>query len=156
MHVSAVNVRFFRSFNFDYLRKAHDGYVADPWDVVEPDGSNYPYVCVPLEPSVTTVVGANESGKSQLLSAIKYALGGTGMVPGDFCRYSQFFVIDQAMAYPDLGLEFHDLDEDEQEAIRKACKVEEQLACDRFLMFRVNGRDPSSTCGRQIGGGRTH
>ncbi len=68
MFASAVYLRFFRSFNLPY-----------------------PFVKVPLEDSVPTIVGANESGKSQLLSAIKHALSGKGIERGDFCRYSQFF-----------------------------------------------------------------
>src|SRR5205814_3717389 len=90
MFISAVYIRFFRSFNFDYLRKAHSQFAPDPWDVLEPDGLQYPFVRVPLEDRVTTAVGANESGKSQLLSAIKHALTGLGIERGHFCRHSQF------------------------------------------------------------------
>jgi hypothetical protein len=37
MFIAAVYIRFFRSFNFDYLRKAHKDFVPDPWDVLEPE-----------------------------------------------------------------------------------------------------------------------
>jgi hypothetical protein len=106
MFIATVYIRFFRSFNFDYLRKAHDRFVVDPWDELESDGLQYPFVKVPLEDGITTVVGANESGKSQLLWAMKHALTGQGIERGDFCRYSQFFAVNKAMAFPDFGLEF--------------------------------------------------
>ncbi|WP_433272680.1 AAA family ATPase [Actinosynnema sp. CS-041913] len=82
MHISTVYIRFFRSFNFDYLRKAHIDFAPDPWDALGTEGLQYPFVRVPLEDGVTTVVGANESGKSQLLSAVKHALTGDGIERG--------------------------------------------------------------------------
>ncbi|MEV6348369.1 AAA family ATPase [Actinoplanes sp. NPDC051851] len=142
MFISAVYVRFFRSFNFDYLRKAHRGFTPDPWDVLEPDGLQYPFVRIPLQRDVTTVVGANESGKSQLLWAIKHALTGKGIERADFCRYSQFFAVDKAMAFPDFGLEFRNLEPDDRETLGKACKIGFDEATDSFWMFRIGGKDP--------------
>lgn len=142
MYISAVYIRFFRSFNFDYLRKAHREFAPDPWDVLEPDGLQYPFVKVPLERDVTTVVGANESGKSQLLSAIKHGLTGKGIQRGDFCRYSQFFAVNRAMAFPDFGLEFKQLDLNDLEMLGKACKVKLDDDTESFSMFRVGGKDP--------------
>ncbi len=83
--ISAVYIRFFRSFNFDYLRKAHE-HTSPNRRTREPDGLQYPFVKVSLEDGVTTVVGANESGKSQLLSAIEMALTGKNIRRSDFCR----------------------------------------------------------------------
>lgn len=142
MFIATVYIRFFRSFNFDYLRKAHDGFVPDPWDELETGGLQYPFVKVPLEDGVTTVVGANESGKSQLLWAIKHALTGQGIERGDFCRYSQFFAVDRSMAFPDFGLEFKDLDLGDRAALAKACKVKLEDEIDSFSMFRIGGKEP--------------
>ncbi|MFG1740265.1 AAA family ATPase [Micromonospora chalcea] len=142
MFISAVYIRFFRSFNFDYLRKAHRDFAPEPWDVLEPEGLQYPFVRVPLERDVTTVVGANESGKSQLLSAIKHALTGKGVERGDFCRYSQFFAVNKAMAFPDFGLEFKHLDPNDRETLAKACKTQLDDDTESFSMFRVGGKDP--------------
>jgi predicted ATP-dependent endonuclease of OLD family len=121
MFLSAVYIRFFRSFNFDYLRKAHSDFQPSVWDALEPGGLQYPYVKVPIEDTITTVVGANESGKSQLLSAIKIALTGEGIRRGDFCRYSQFFAVNKDMALPEFGLEFKDLSSDDRQALIEAC-----------------------------------
>lgn len=142
MFIAAVYIRFFRSFNFDYLRKAHKDFVPDPWDVLEPDGLQYPFVKVPLEDGVTTVVGANESGKSQLLGAIKCALTGRGIERGDFCRYSQFFAVDKTMASPDFGLQFKNLETSDRETLRKACGGKLSDDFDTFLMFRIGNKKP--------------
>ncbi|OUD00115.1 AAA family ATPase [Streptosporangium minutum] len=142
MIISAVLIRFFRSFNFDYLRKAHENFTPAPWDVLESDDLQYPFVRVPLEATVTTVVGANESGKSQLLSAIKCALTGVGIERGDFCRYSQFFAVNRSMAFPDFGLEFRNLEENERTILAKACKITIDEGLTTFILFRINGKDP--------------
>lgn len=78
MRLATVYARFFRSLNYDYLRKSHPDYQPDPWDAT-PSGLDYPFVRVRLEQDITTVVGANESGKSQLLDAIKCGLTGEGI-----------------------------------------------------------------------------
>ena len=60
MHLKSVYVRFYKSFNFDYLRKHHRGAQPDEWEQV--DGQWYPFVHVTIEKDITTVVGPNESG----------------------------------------------------------------------------------------------
>ena len=42
MFISAVYVRFFRSFNFDYLRKAHRGFVPGSPCSVHDEGLSVP------------------------------------------------------------------------------------------------------------------
>ena len=43
MILKTAYVRFYRAFNFDYLRKRNPGATPDPWDKME-DGSFYPYI----------------------------------------------------------------------------------------------------------------
>ena len=119
MRITNVYVRFFRSFNYDYLRKNHTSSKPSPWDLWD-GGGWYPFVDVPLEAGITTVVGANESGKSQLLGAIKRALTGRDIVRGDFCRYSGFFAVDESMAVPEFGLRLSDFDDSDRGALDKA------------------------------------
>ncbi|WP_329177292.1 AAA family ATPase [Streptomyces sp. NBC_01477] len=142
MFISTVYIRFFRSFNYDYLRKAHPDFKADPWDLLDNKDLQYPFVKVSLEPGVTTVVGANESGKSQLLHAVKRALTGRNIARGDFCRYSQFFAVNKAMAYPDFGLKFKGLDAEDRAAVGKACGKTLDASTDRFLLFRIGSGTP--------------
>jgi energy-coupling factor transporter ATP-binding protein EcfA2 len=133
-----VYVRFFRSFNFDYLRQAHKEYKPAPWDTLD-DGRAYPFVQIPLTPDVTTVVGANESGKSQLLDAIKYALSGQGAKPSDFCRYSEVFSISRQLPSPDFGLELGALTQAERASVGAAIGVSLE-ADDQVRLFRFSGR----------------
>ena len=119
MRIANVQVRFFRSFNYDYIRKWHPDAEARPWEAWEGHGW-YPFVNVSLEPGITTVVGANESGKSQLLDAVKRALTGEQIERRDFCRYSRFFAVDSSMSVPEFGLRFSELSEEDGRALNKA------------------------------------
>lgn len=104
MHLTRLYVRFFRSFNYDYERKARGNATPATWELI--DGVWYPFIRVPLDTAVTAVVGANESGKSHLLDAIEQALTGDGIHRRDFCRYSQLFSVETGESrVPDLGVE---------------------------------------------------
>ncbi|WP_460579690.1 AAA family ATPase [Humibacter ginsengisoli] len=138
MIVATLYVRFFRSFNFDYLRQAHNRYQPDLWDVLE-DGRAFPFVQIPLAPDVTTVVGANESGKSQLLDAIKFTLTGQGAKPSDFCRYSEVFSINRDLPSPDFGLQLGGLTDTDRASIGTAIGAE-LSADDQVRVFRLSGR----------------
>jgi len=135
MRVTEVLVRFYRVFNYDYLRKYHDRSSELPWEILE-DGSWYPFVSVPLADDITTIVGANESGKSQILAALKVALTGVGAERRDFCRYSKFFIVDQAMRLPDFGVTLGHLDQDEQAAVAKICRPELEVLPVSFTLVR--------------------
>lgn len=137
MILDAAYVRFFRSLNYDYLRKTDNRYQPDPWDVT-PDGMNYPFVEVSLEPDITTVVGANESGKSQLLEVLKQALTGQGIVRGDFCRYSRFFSRDSRLTMPEFGLRFTHLSAEERQTVASMCELETPPTPGTIALFRMN------------------
>lgn len=122
MKIRAVLARFYKSFNYDYLRKSHPKPRPEPWEDL--DGDWHPYVRVAIDHLVTTVVGANESGKSHLLSAIEKALTGEGIERSDFCRYSPLFGIRRGQVrLPDLGLEFSDLAADERKVLVDALQL---------------------------------
>jgi len=109
--LSRVDVRFFRSFNYDFERKARDENAPAPWEDQEPW---YPFVRVPLEPDISAIVGANESGKSQLLKAIQAALTGNPIRREDFCRYSEEYSVQaDEIRLPEFGAVFR-LEEAEQ------------------------------------------
>lgn len=102
MRVHEVWIRFYKSFNFDYELKANPNAKPQPWQDT-PDGW-MPHVRIPMESSITAVVGANESGKTHLLDAIRIALTGEGLLQRDFCRYSSLFSVEQgSRLYPEVG-----------------------------------------------------
>lgn len=136
MRIAELHVRFYKAFNFDYMRKYDRDADRRPWETME-DGSWYPFVNVPIERGITTVVGANESGKSQVLDAIEIALTGSGLQRTDFCRYSKFFLVDKVIRLPDLGLTFQGLTTDEATQVADACgRGDESVAIDEFTLIR--------------------
>lgn len=139
MLIKTLYVRFYKSFNYDYLRKSDPGARPDPWDTMR-DGLFYPFVRIPMERNITTVVGANESGKSQLLAAIKHLLTGEGIKRRDFCRYSSFFSVDKEMSFPEFGAEFSDVSAAEADVVRRVAKLADAEPVDSFCFFRFNGR----------------
>jgi len=139
MLIKTLYVRFYKSFNYDYLRKSDPNAVPDPWDLLD-DELFYPFVRVPMEKQITTVVGANESGKSQLLSAIKCLLTGKGIERRDFCRYSAFFSVGKEMAVPEFGAEFSDLADADVDEIRGLAGLDDAVEVKSFWLFRFNKR----------------
>lgn len=140
MRIKTLYIRFYKSFNYDYLRKSHPQAKPHPWDVFDGD-KFYPFVSIPMERGITTVVGANESGKSQTLSAIKCLLTGEGIQRKDFCRYSTFFSVSKDMAVPEFGGEFTDLTSEEATTIRSLAGLNQDSAVESFCLFRFNRRN---------------
>jgi len=98
------------------------------------EGQFYPYVRVDLDPDVTCVVGANESGKSQLLDAIEFALGVVDPEPLDFCRYSTFFTVDSSLRLPHFGLCIGDISEADREVLSAlGLDLDESTSAVRFF-----------------------
>ena len=136
MILRAVYVRFYRAFNFDYLRKQHPKATPDDWDILE-DGTFYPYVTLDIDSELTAIVGANESGKSQLLQAVEHALGQMDPAPADFCRYSDFFTVAETMRIPHFGLYFDDLTPAESEALSLIAGYSDSAGVSSFRVFRT-------------------
>jgi hypothetical protein len=74
MILREVYARFYKSFNYDFLRKNHESSKELPWERVE--GKWYLCIGVPIEKDITTLVGSNESGKNHLLTAIEKGISG--------------------------------------------------------------------------------
>lgn len=135
MKLKRVFARFYKSFNFDSLRKAHPDFQPWPWDSFRDE--SYPYVTITLDPEITTVVGANESGKSHLLSAIKKGITGKDFSQRDLCRYSPFFNVEVGKeCWPHVGLEWDDLSNAEAAKLREII-TDAPSGVTRFLMFRL-------------------
>lgn len=137
MQLDCVYSRFYRSLNFDYLRAAHRDYKADPWDKT-PNGDDYPFVRIKLRPDITTIVGGNESGKTQVLAAIEAALTGSGIKHSDFCRYSRFFGNDKSLSVPEFGASFSDITDQNLTTIKSMTGLRNLEDVDRLAIFRMN------------------
>lgn len=137
MRLETIYARFFRSLNYDYIRRFSDGYVADPWDET-PSGALYPFVKLRLEKDITTVVGGNESGKSQMIEAVVAALTGDGYEKSDFCRYSDFFSVDGKLEFPEFGAVFADVSDDDLRVIGEMAEVDDSTSVERVALFRMN------------------
>lgn len=135
MKLSTVFARFYKSFNFDRIRKAKPG--AAPrgdWEVYRDQW--FPYIEVRIDERLTTVVGANESGKSHLLSAIERAISGEGFARRDLCRYCEFFGVTAEQAcWPHLGVAWSDVTSEEWDSIRGIIGKTGPAATE-FMMFR--------------------
>lgn len=139
MKLTDLHVRFYKTFNYDYLRKFDRRVAPLPWELMD-DDSWYPFVSVPLEQGITTVVGANESGKTQVLDAIEIALTGEGVHRTDFCRYSRFFLVDKVKRMSDLGLTLAELTDDEAAEVGKALgRDANQPSVSAFTLIRGGG-----------------
>ncbi|MFD2054947.1 AAA family ATPase [Mesorhizobium calcicola] len=140
MHLSTVFARFYKSFNFDRIRKAKPGAKArGEWENFR--GQWFPYVEVRIDERLTTIVGANESGKSHLLSAIEKAVTGEGFARRDLCRYCEFFgvTVDEG-CWPHLGVAWVEVTPAEWEAIKEVTGATEPAATE-FMMFREGPDD---------------
>lgn len=136
-----VDVRFFRSFNHDYEARARGNRVKPSWDTLEPW---LPFVRVPIDEEITAIVGANESGKSQLLAAIKAVLTGSPIERSDFCRYSELYSVKEGeLRLPEFGGEFAIEPDDD------LSKVPVLEGLGRFEFYRLGAEPPFVVVGDQ-------
>ncbi|MCO5798473.1 MAG: AAA family ATPase [Dolichospermum sp. OL03] len=138
MRLKTLFIRFYKSFNFDYIKKHTKNAKQKPWEMI--GDKWYPYVQISIDPNITTIVGDNESGKSHLLSAIEKAISGEEIKLEDFCRYSQFFTVKQGeIKYPDFGCEWEQLSDEEQDKVRHLVSgITSETPFDSFFLFRTN------------------
>ncbi|ROS54177.1 ATP-binding protein [Frigoribacterium sp. PhB24] len=133
MKLTRIDVRFYKSFNFDFELKARPNAEREAWE--DQEGPWYPFVRIPIDGNVTAIVGANESGKSHLLGAIKSALGVAAIDRADFCRYSeQYSVQVDQLRFPEFGA-WLELEADEAPVALAALQ-----GVSRFALFRPGNR----------------
>jgi len=85
MRLTKVLLRWYRSFNVNY-GGYHDG--SDGASELRPwNGTgDFPFVEIPIDAGITTIVGLNETGKSHLLTAIEKVLVPGQVKINDFVR----------------------------------------------------------------------
>ena len=137
MQLGATLIRFYKSFNYDYLRKSNKSVSEKwPWEVYEDKW--FPYVRVPIDSSITTIVGENESGKSCLLTAIEKAVSGAVHQPKDFCRHSEFFTVEEGKSrFPQFGSEWTAVSPEECKLLAETCGLKNKKISSAFRLFRT-------------------
>jgi putative AbiEii toxin of type IV toxin-antitoxin system len=133
MKASRILLRWYKSFNISYRRDgpARLTEQVGPWNrlhVGDKLQQFYPFIEISIEGDITTVVGANETGKSHLLSAIAKVLTGKGIDGAafpqtDLCRYATVPEnIDSSRRWANIGLQFDTENEGDDlgAALRKA------------------------------------
>ncbi|MEH2119271.1 MAG: AAA family ATPase [Nostoc sp.] len=147
MRLESIFIRFYKSFNVDYMRQHNSKVQKKPWEIIKADDTEmwYPYIQVPIDPKITAVVGANESGKSHLLSAIEKAIKGSDykdepIGSRDFCRYSErFLVTSEKNRLPEFGTEWSKVSPIECKRIKSLSEIPQSRSFDRFFLFRLSG-----------------
>jgi hypothetical protein len=110
MWVSRVFLRWYKSFNIRYHGYVTASTTPRPWEYHS--NEFFPYVEIPLERRISTIVGANESGKSHLLSAIEKGFRGWSTTDNGkeeydvqhICRYCALDGLEEN-AWPNIGIE---------------------------------------------------
>ncbi|MEG4059883.1 MULTISPECIES: AAA family ATPase [unclassified Microcoleus] len=159
MRLDTIFIRFYKSFNVDHARqylatdnestnpkKPNQDIKKLPWEMIKADGSDlwFPFIRVPIEPQITAVVGANESGKSHLLTAIEKAITGHDykdykISASDFCRYSDRFLITADKSrIPDFVTEWSGVSTEEADQIKALSEIPKAQQFDRFYLLRKN------------------
>jgi predicted ATPase len=148
LRLARIYVRFFKSFNYDYERKAHRSATPYEWEKV---GDRwFPFVDIPFDPVVTAVVGANESGKSHLIAAIQQGLTGKGIKRDDFCRYSPLYSVENDRRRdPDIAvaLEVEEEDRDQLADLGISARAGQQVT---LLRLHESGRALLGADARQL------
>lgn len=116
MKLKRILLRWYKSFHLNYRGVTDKGEATlyRPWNKLSPSfapSDEFPFIEIPVEDDITTIVGANESGKSHLLNAITKVVRGTGtdksddFARTDLCHYAGVRTRN-VEAWPNIGLQF--------------------------------------------------
>lgn len=131
MKLTKILLRWYKSFHLNYRGVVEKGETRmyRPWNSLSPKYApqeEFPFIEIPLERDISTIVGANESGKSHLLNAIKKVITGTGLKGTadpfertDLCHYAGVRTRN-VDAWPNIGLQFAFETDEEYKALKAA------------------------------------
>jgi len=143
MKLTRVLLRWYKSFHLNYRGTTDRGETKSyrPWNKISPafaPDEEFPFIEIPIEDDITSIVGANESGKSHLLNAISKVVRGVGVERDDqfkrtdLCHYSGVRTRN-VEAWPNIGLQFVLSDADELIKLRKAIGVDAAIGSENAL-----------------------
>jgi predicted ATP-dependent endonuclease of OLD family len=129
MKLRKILLRWYKSFHLNYrgITEKGEATAYRPWNRMSPPYAptdEFPFIEIPVEADITTIVGANESGKSHLLNAISKVVGGVGIEGDDFertdlCHFAGVRTRN-IEAWPNIGLQFTIESESEFSSINDA------------------------------------
>lgn len=133
MKLTRVLLRWYKSFHLNYRGVTDKGETEGfrPWNKISPNfapDAEFPFIEIPVESDITTIVGANESGKSHLLNAISKIIRGKGLdgkqdfQRTDLCHYAGIRTRN-VEAWPHIGLQFRLTDPLELQKLNTAAGI---------------------------------
>jgi predicted ATPase len=151
MKLSKILLRWYKSFHFNYRGTTDKGEASSyrPWNKMSPAyarGAEFPFIEIPVERDITTIVGANESGKSHLLNAISKVVRGAGIEEGDdfrqtdLCHYAGVRTRN-IEAWPNIGLQFTIEDESDLQILGRAASKYDQETLQSFAIVLAHDGD---------------
>ena len=116
MKLTKILLRWYKSFHLNYRGVSEKGETTAyrPWNRLSPKYASqdeFPFIEIPIEPDISTIVGGNESGKSHLLNAVTKVITGYGLSGKesfertDLCHYAGVRTRN-VEAWPNVGLQF--------------------------------------------------
>ncbi|MBI5760154.1 MAG: AAA family ATPase [Planctomycetales bacterium] len=162
MKVASVLLRWYKSFNVNYMNypDRRSGVEHRPWNRLgrlADDEDAFPFIEIPLEDDITTIVGANESGKSHLLSAISKVLTGRGIPDEtgkrgpysrtDLCHYTSPRS-KNAEDWPHVGLQFRSVKQEDLKALGDALgnpSIASKVPTDTYRLSLILAPDNGGT-----------
>ena len=147
MKLEKVLLRWYKSFHLNYRQIFERGEVESyrPWNTLTPSyagDSAFPFIEIPIQPDITTIVGANESGKSHLLNAINKVIRGRGINDNtefsrtDLCHYAGIRQIN-VEAWPNIGLLFSVDNSNELSNVAKAANIDAKFDDAKCKSFAI-------------------
>jgi len=157
MKIRTVLLRWYKSFHLNYREEILGAEKRSyrPWNGVSPSHlpeGDFPFIEIPIESDISTVVGGNESGKSHLLNAINKVINGVGIVDleafsqTDLCHYSGIRGVN-INAWPNIGLTLELENESERQSLRDAVPAIASSvieATERFTLILVPNGDQAA------------
>lgn len=148
MWVSRLYLRWYKSFNTRYHGYVEDSYLPKPWELRTDE--LFPFVEIPLERQITTIVGANEAGKSHLLSATEKIFKGhsTSEIGNEkydshhICRYCAIDGLEEDV-WPGIGMQLNFSEREEYQSCLKSLEITTSIAPkgpdERILRVFIDG-----------------
>ena len=152
MWASRVFLRWYKSFNTRYHGYIEPDAKPKMWEMRSKEF--FPFVEVPLQRRIATIVGANESGKSHLLSAVEKIMQGWSTSENGeerydiqhICRYCALDSLEEEV-WPNIGLELSFTDDNEYQKCVDALHVTPSSTpnrdSERVLRAFIDGSQPS-------------